>query len=464
MATKTVLGFKVRGEGTPDIEIDVYDVVGDSWWGGVSASGVRDALKASKTAKNILLRIHSSGGSVLEGLGIYNQLVAHPAKVTAQVDGIAASIASVIAMAAEEIVMAENSFMMIHDPSGWEMGGADEMRAMADLLDKMRDTIAGIYVKRTGQSTADVLAAMKAETWMTGTEAKALGYCTSVIPAKQMAASFDVSRFANVPASLMAMKPETPAVARAADADPPAPPPPQTPQASPPAPTSTQDEANDDTKREPARPAQETTTMSNGTDILTTVRALLGLSAGTPESDITSAVNRLRDLEREVLKETSSETTAEAIGAVRALKAKAAKVEKLEPELREIRAQRDKQNLETAIAKGSSPPIKLTPALVDLYRKEFSDASDLESKGQEGACASVVARLEGYLKAAPAVIAQMPRQPAGIAAHGGHDSGASLMWNGKTYAELKPAQRAALAKENDELFRLMKQAHDSRAA
>lgn len=213
---KNVWGFKVRGEGSDELAIDIYDVVGEGFWSyGVTAKDVRRTLQQNKQAKRIALRINSQGGDVVDGCAIYNLLNEHPAQVTVDVDGLAASIASVIAMAGDQIRMAENAFMMIHNPWGLGIGEADDLRNLADLLDKMRGNLADIYSARSGQKRDAVLAAMDAETWMTAAEAKTLGYATEVKPCKkkmsasatkaslQAFAALNPSSFVNVPEALL---------------------------------------------------------------------------------------------------------------------------------------------------------------------------------------------------------------------------------------------------------------------
>lgn len=179
--------------------VDINDLIG---MGGFYAQNLRDALAKHSDIKAIKVSICSQGGNIVEGLAIYNMLANHPAPVTVEVTGIAASMASVIAMAGDTILMAKNSFMMIHNPAGGVDGESDDMRKQADVLDKMRDMLAGIYAKRTGQDVSDVVEAMSKETWMTADEALALGYCTEVTPEKTMAARVNVSRWKNAPKAL----------------------------------------------------------------------------------------------------------------------------------------------------------------------------------------------------------------------------------------------------------------------
>lgn len=203
---KTTWAFQVRAEADV-LDLDVYDVIGD-WFGGSSAKDILDKLSAAKNVKQINIRINSIGGVVDDGIAMYNLLGAHSAKKTVYVDGLAASIASVLAMAGDEIIMAESAMMMIHNPWGLAIGGAEEMRKTADLLDKHGDRIAGIYAARTGQAVDDVKAEMSAETWMTAIEAKAKKYATKVTPSKKLAAKvgqvLDLSIFPTVPGAVAA--------------------------------------------------------------------------------------------------------------------------------------------------------------------------------------------------------------------------------------------------------------------
>jgi ATP-dependent Clp endopeptidase proteolytic subunit ClpP len=204
----SVQAFAIRGEGSETLEIDVYDVIGDSWFGdAVTAKSVRASLKGAKNAKQITLRVNSAGGDVFDGFAIYNLLNEHPAHVVAHVDALAASMASVIVMAADEIHIAPNAMLMIHNPWTMAMGDAEDLRAGAELLDKLRGQIADAYVARTGLERDEVLALMDAETWMTAAEAKERGFVDVVKSAKKKSrddakalAAFDLSGFYQTPA------------------------------------------------------------------------------------------------------------------------------------------------------------------------------------------------------------------------------------------------------------------------
>lgn len=193
------------------LEIDVYDVIGDGWFYGLSARYMRDVLRYSGDADVIRLRINSDGGSAMEAFAIYNLLVAHRGGVEVQVDGRACSAASVIAMAGDKITMMASSWMMIHCAAGYAEGDPQALRDWADVLDKITAQAADIYAARTKLSAERVLELMKAETWMTAAEAKALGFADVVEPLKskpsenmRSLATMRLEDFKNVPDELRA--------------------------------------------------------------------------------------------------------------------------------------------------------------------------------------------------------------------------------------------------------------------
>lgn len=170
------------------VELELYgDIGGGGLFGpaGITAADVSNALRAHMSASDIRVRINSLGGDVAEGLAIYNMLAQHPARVSVQIDGIAASIASVIAMAGDEIAISEAGMLMIHDPWTGARGDAAEMRRIADVLDKWGASIAGVYAARSGKTPEKMRALMLAETWLDAKEAKRLGLVTSITKNKQ---------------------------------------------------------------------------------------------------------------------------------------------------------------------------------------------------------------------------------------------------------------------------------------
>jgi ATP-dependent Clp endopeptidase proteolytic subunit ClpP len=179
--------------------VSIHDEIG-AW--GIRASQFMADLRALGDVSRIELSIHSPGGDVLDGWAIYNSIKRSSAHVKARVEGLAASMASVILMAADEIEIPENAFVMIHEPWGFAMGDAEEMRETAELLEKMAGGIVSAYTERTGQPEEDVRSLMKKETWMTGEEAVNLGFADKVLAKTQIAAKIRTTRFKHMPTSL----------------------------------------------------------------------------------------------------------------------------------------------------------------------------------------------------------------------------------------------------------------------
>lgn len=164
-------------------EILIYDVIGADWFGdGVTAKGVLAAL-ADAEGGPVRVRINSPGGDVFEGLAIYNSLKAYPGKVDVVVDGLAASAASVIAMAGETVSMGQGTLLMIHNAATIGIGNRHDMAATAGVLGKIDGQLAEIYAKFSGEDAAGFAAQMDAETWLTAEEAKDAGLATGVIEA-----------------------------------------------------------------------------------------------------------------------------------------------------------------------------------------------------------------------------------------------------------------------------------------
>ncbi|MBR2208915.1 MAG: Clp protease ClpP [Synergistaceae bacterium] len=183
--------WKITNQSTNEAEILLYDEIAnfdDEEWGYTSAKGIINKIKALGNIKNFILRINSVGGNVFEAQAMYNYLKSHPANITVKIDGIAASAASLVAMAGNKIIMPENSLMMIHNPAGGCYGEAEEMREVAEILDKVRDTLAGVYIARTGLEREKVLAMMDDETWLTANEAHDLKFCDEVEKAVEITA------------------------------------------------------------------------------------------------------------------------------------------------------------------------------------------------------------------------------------------------------------------------------------
>jgi len=197
--------YRMVNKGSDRGEIWVYGIIGMDWFGeGVTAKQFARDLKALGKVKDIDLRINSDGGVVTEARAMYNLLVEHEAHVVTHIDGIAASAASFLAMAGDEILIAEGGFVMIHNARGRTFGEAEDHRRMADVLDQVNKTISDTYVARTKQDAAQVKKWMDAETWFDGKEAVEHGFADKIVENKlKVAASLAHSgMFKNLPASL----------------------------------------------------------------------------------------------------------------------------------------------------------------------------------------------------------------------------------------------------------------------
>lgn len=197
-------GYSIKAKGNASAEIYIYEDVGEGWFGGVTAKQFAMDLRALGNVQTIDVRINSGGGDVFDGLAIYRQLVDHPARVVSHIDGFAASIASIIAMAGDEIRISEAGFVMIHDAWGMAVGNSADMRQMADVLETTSGSLTDVYVARTRRDRAEIRNWMEAETWFTGAEAVENGFADSVDANLKVAAKFDATRhkFRHAPAAL----------------------------------------------------------------------------------------------------------------------------------------------------------------------------------------------------------------------------------------------------------------------
>jgi ATP-dependent Clp protease protease subunit len=166
-----------------DAELTLYGTIAqeESWWSDVASSKkFTQDLKNLGDVKNITVKINSGGGDVFAGIAIYAALKDHAAYVIAKIEGLAASIASVIAMAADEIIIPSSSFMMIHNPASAQWGEAKDFRQMAETLDVIKDGIMNAYVAKTGKDKKELSSLMDKETWMTGEMAVEQGFADKV--------------------------------------------------------------------------------------------------------------------------------------------------------------------------------------------------------------------------------------------------------------------------------------------
>jgi len=166
-----------------EAEVFIYGDIGD-YWDGVSADEFVKEISILDV-ETINVRLNSCGGVIYHGIAIYNALVRHKAKVVVHIDGIAASIASVIAMAGDEIMISEGSNIMIHKPWSFTVGDANAMRKEGEVLDKLEAGIIDIIEARTGNNRAQLESWMAEETWFLGQEAVDAGFADMMIPAKK---------------------------------------------------------------------------------------------------------------------------------------------------------------------------------------------------------------------------------------------------------------------------------------
>lgn len=159
-------------------QIDIYGDIGESFWSdSITDTDVKAQL--DQMEGDVTVRINSAGGSVFDGFAIYNLLKQHDGEVHVKIDALAASAASVIAMAGDTIEMADNSLMMIHEPWSMALGDSSEMRKTAELLDKIRDSIVTTYQSKTDLGAGDIQQMMVEETWFNADEAIEAGFATA---------------------------------------------------------------------------------------------------------------------------------------------------------------------------------------------------------------------------------------------------------------------------------------------
>lgn len=207
-----------------EAEIYLYDaIVSDEleaeYWGGVAPQSFVKALK-DITASTIHLRINSPGGSVFAARAIETALREHKARIVVHIDGVAASAATFIAMAGDEIIMAPGALFMIHKGWTFAMGNADDLRGTAELLDKIDGTLVDTYVARTKGDAKQVADWMAAETWFTAQEAVDAGFADKVAESAPKAdASWNLAAYAHAPKVQTPAPPPAPAPAPTASTE-----------------------------------------------------------------------------------------------------------------------------------------------------------------------------------------------------------------------------------------------------
>jgi len=176
--------FPLAAASDDEATISIYDVIGEDWWSGdgFTAKRASAALRAIG-ARDVTVNVNSPGGDMFEGIAIYNLLAQHKGKVTVNVMGLAASAASIIAMAGDQINMGTGSFLMVHNAWGVAIGNQFDFAEAADLFAGFDSALVDIYEARTGQKRSDIAALMKAETYLRPAEAMARGFADAEIDA-----------------------------------------------------------------------------------------------------------------------------------------------------------------------------------------------------------------------------------------------------------------------------------------
>lgn len=404
--------LSIRALAGGDVELLCYGPIGG--WpedGGICARDVAMALQGQHPGR-IAMRINSPGGDAFEGIAIYNLLKQNPARVEVQIDGVAASAASVVAMAGDEITMAENALMMMHDPWNFAVGNAEDLRAQADSLDRTAEMLARTYAAKCGKSPEEMRKMMSAETWLMAEEAVAMGLADKTTAAEQIAACAMptewAERYRNVPAVLLEVATNP----------------------------------HNDSGRRPAKAADaaEHKTMP----FLTTLLAALALQDGADEPAIVAAITGLKSKAARLdeLEGLTGKTGPEALGTVKAWQASAEQAEQLKAEKDALELEGQKRDFASALADGKKAgACKLTPATEKHFQDKFDAA---ENK------AGQIVELKSFLAVAPVVLptaAQKPQENVGDAAS---------KHNGKSFDEMTPIERHRLHSESPEIYAEMR--------
>ncbi|MFE0843141.1 head maturation protease, ClpP-related [Achromobacter insolitus] len=176
MAKKAWYSITVNAQADrPMVEIRIYGEIG--FWGTTAEAFVAELDAAAAGGADILVSLNSPGGDVFDAFAIYNALHRYAGRVTTRVDGVAASAASLIAMAGKPTIMPENTQMMIHNAWIITGGTAEDLRTTAEMMDRIRDGVVAAYSRKSGLDSDKIIEMMDATTWMSALEAQALGFC-----------------------------------------------------------------------------------------------------------------------------------------------------------------------------------------------------------------------------------------------------------------------------------------------
>ncbi len=318
-ATK-VFSFLKGSDGT--LDVNMYGVIYGDWFKGSEEESLTSAIQNCAPSDKITVHINSEGGDMFAGIAVRNLLAAHPGEVTCIVEGLAASSASIVAMAGKT-VMRNGSMMMIHNPWAVVAGDADDMRAAADLLDKSKSALVSIYQDKTGKSASELKAMLSAETWMTADEAVEAGFADEcgddddenildVVAMNRKSVRINNVAFPRnrVPAQILAMA------------------------------------RTDNPTQEPS---------------MKSVLAALSLRDNATESEALTAFNKISDERKQLLSLTGKDSVAEAMGILAAWKSSAGEIQVIKAEMEKKAAEQEARDFDAEIVAGKASN-KLAPS------------------------------------------------------------------------------------------------------
>ena len=203
--------WKIKALDEKTGELTLYgEISNETWWGDeVTPKEFKSDLDDLGNIDTLNIYINSPGGDVFAGQAIHSMLKRHKAYKNVYIDGLAASIASVIAMSGDTVFMPKNAMMMLHNPWTIGVGNSEEFRKLAEDLDKIRESLIAAYEGHSALTRDEIISIMDAETWLTATECEEYGFCDVVQEEKQLAASIDrrlLGRYKNTPKKLVVVE------------------------------------------------------------------------------------------------------------------------------------------------------------------------------------------------------------------------------------------------------------------
>ncbi len=185
-------------------EVYIYEAIGEDWWGGVSSKTLKNDLNELGAVKDLIIRINSEGGNLFEGLAMYNHIRAADAqRRIVKIDALAASAASLIAMAGDEIEIAANAWMMVHNPVAAVVGDYREIEEAALFAQRLTINVANSYATRTNNEVDTVREMMDETKWMDAAESVDKGFADVETEQLQVAAALDITKYPNAPQELL---------------------------------------------------------------------------------------------------------------------------------------------------------------------------------------------------------------------------------------------------------------------